>query len=209
MTILSQNQLYDLNQSESTRKILNTEKENEARAREYERLRQAEYQWAASQKVKPGKLVNEWREVGEGRRLRHERTGMLTLNGERLADGDRITIRHAGDPVTVKVRYTYTGATREIQGAYGDYEGGEPVTLAQGMKAEWADEPEPEPEPTGWHIKFRTTDGKYHVIKHTLEAGVYDEMADAGDLATLLNRYERTKALDTARNADNIQYRRL
>lgn len=206
---LSRDQLFFINQSEATRKILKAEKANEAREREFERLAQAEEQWAASQKVKPGKLVNEWRTVGEGRLTRHVRTGMLLLNGERLADGDLISIRHAGEPILVIVRYTYTGATREIVGAYGDSEGRGPVTLAQGMKAEWAiDELEPEPEPEGWHIKFRATDGKYHVIKDTLEAGVYDDVADAGDLATMLNSYERTKALDTAHNADNIQYRR-
>lgn len=203
MEFLSDDQMFFINQSESTRKILKTEKENEAREREYERLRQVEFQWAASQKVANNKLRNEWRTIGEGKRARHERTGRFVLGGEVVADGDRITIRHAGEPVTVSVRYTYVGATREIKGAYGDSEGREPVALAQGMRAQFA-EPEVEVEPEGWYVHYDSGTRQWQTIKGALVAGTFPEAADASDLADVLNSFEATKK----RDADSVHYRR-
>lgn len=201
MTFLSKDQLYFINQSAETRKILTAEKKVEARERESERRARMEQEYLKSQKVPAGKLVSEWRTEGEGMLARHELTGMLCLGSDRVADGDSLSVRFDGENVVVRVRYSYSGALREITGCYGDREGKTPIKLAQGMKATWAED-EPEPEPAGWHLKY--SNRLWRVVKGNLCAGEFPELEAAQELVSILEANDRTKPV-----SNDIQYRRF
>lgn len=199
-TPLTEKTMFRLNQSAGVRKLMDTEDSILAREQEQERLRELEEQYKASLRIKSGKLVHEWTTVNAGTKLeRHEPTGRLMLNGEALADGSLISITHAGEPVTCAVRYITRGPEREIVRAVGDAEGKEPITLAQGMKARIAD-PEPEPEHEGWYVRYRG--GLWQAVRGDFVAGSFPEAADAADLCSVLDSFERTKAQD-----NSIHYR--
>ena len=201
MGTLSKSQLYKLNQSKDTQAILESEERQDANELRLQRLERNELDWKAAQKIKDGKLAYEFTTIGEGRRVRHEPTGMLMLNGSLVAERDRLMVRYDNENVEVIVRYLMN-RDRVITGVWGDREGKTSVKLVQGMKASFEEEAE-EPTPTNWHVHYGGM--RWNVVKGDLCAGSFEEPGEASDMVTLLNTFDQNKAKD----ANKINYREV
>lgn len=205
-TPLTGRQNYKLAQSKETQDVLDKEDRIDANEFRQQKLEQNEKEYRASQRVAKGKLVTEWNEIGEGKRLRHEKTGGLLLNGAYVKEGQRLMVRFDNNSEEVIVRYN-VNREHQIIGVYGDRgENKTPIKLVQGMKASLCEEPEEE-TPTGWHIHYGGL--RWNVVKDNLCAGSFEETQDAADLCDLLNAHEHAKAQDAERDKNNVHFRRV
>lgn len=200
LTPLSEERTYILNQSADTRKILEAEARMDAQELKREKEERLEKEYQESVCVGEGRLRYEWTETGTGKRVKHQKTGHVMLDGDPVVDGDVLTIHVNRKPVNVTSRYIYVGQLREVRGAWGDDADGKSYELLEGIQAEFVEE-EPEAEPTGWHLKYKN--GLWRVVKNDFIAGEYIDPEQAQDLAKLLNVQESY----AERNANNIKFR--
>ena len=197
-SLLTENQLYRLNQSAPVQKLLDQEARIEANEREAERLAQNEADYQRSAKIGQERLCWEWEAHGR----QHQRTGRLCLSGAVIKDSDRLSIHVGRKPTTVTVRYIYSGELKTIRACYGDTVSGESHRLVEGM---WARriEPAPAPESDEWHLKH-LVGGKWAVVKPGCFAGSFSDLSQAQQLAEMLKSFDAIKP-----DTQTIHYRQV